>query len=100
MEFAQIDWVATVYQRAGLMYLREGVFNDMKRMIFKGNLDPSILGYLHDELRDLMTLTASQLQFLSKNLGFTGLNELGWSPSYLEDNKSSQSHSHDFSTCR
>lgn len=68
------------YQRAGLMYLHEGIFNDTKKMISKGNLNPAILGYLHDEIRDLMTLTAPQLHFLSKNLGFTSLDELGWSP--------------------
>jgi hypothetical protein len=65
----QLHWVHTAYQRAGLIYLSEGLVNDAKEWIMKGNLDPRLLGFLLSELRDCLSLTETEKEFLVEHLG-------------------------------
>lgn len=72
----QMDWIQMAYQRAGLLYLHKGLVDDAKNMISKGNLDPRILGYLYDQLRDCLNLSIFQKQFLLENLRVECLEDL------------------------
>jgi hypothetical protein len=80
----QLHWVHTAYQRAGLIYLSEGLVNDAKEWIMKGNLDPRLLGFLLSELRDCLSLTETEKEFLVEHLGTIEFNELGRSSNVFE----------------